>query len=114
MPGEVSSSVVAAGFPSENLPQLFQAVAKGTAAALDAVPGMNSIVRAALVTAQKRVYSTSFATVYLTSLAFGGIALIACFFTTNDIDAYFTNFLNKTVSAKVPTAAKEGDDEKSA
>jgi hypothetical protein len=113
MPGEVSSSVVAAGFPSENLPQLFQAVAKGTAASLDAVPGMSSAVRAALVAAQKRVYSTSFATVYLTSLAFGGIALITCFFTTNDIDAYFTNFLNKTVSAKVPTV-KGGDDEKSA
>lgn len=114
MPGEISNSATKAGFPSENLPQLVQAVAKGTTAALDAVPGMTSAVKIALAAAQKRVYSTSFATVYLASLAFGGIALIACFFTTNDIDVYFTNFLNKTVSTKVPAKTKEGDEESSA
>ena len=112
MPGEVRNSVVAAGFPEDKVPQLLQAMAKGTADALQSVPGFTTVVSAALQAAQKRVYSVSLSTVYLSSLAFGAAALITCFFATNDIDKYFTNFVNKTVSGKGQAENLKDDVEK--
>lgn len=71
-------------------------MANGTAAARQAVPGMNSAVSLAVDAAIKRANATSLGTVYLTSLAFGGIAFICSWFAT-DVGNFFTSFVNKKV-----------------
>lgn len=57
---------------------------------------MNSTIAAALDTATKTSYTQSFRTVYLSSLAFSGVAMIASFFTVN-VDSKMTDFVNKRV-----------------
>lgn len=57
---------------------------------------MNATILAAVTVARKKAYSSSFAIVYLSSIAFGGLALIAAFFTSN-VDSFMTNFVNKRV-----------------
>lgn len=96
---EVTSAAEAAGFPSSDIPSLLQAIASGTADAIDSVPGITASIKEAVTSAVESAYSQSYATVYLSSLAFGGLALISCFFATNDLENYFTAFLNKTVDA---------------
>jgi hypothetical protein len=114
MPGEVTSSMQSAGLPSSSMTALFQAISKNTAAAIQAVPGMTPAIEVALRAAQKRVYSASFSTVYLSSLAFGGLALVSIFFSTDNFDEYFTNFINKTVTTNTIAKVKSnrGDLEK--
>lgn len=73
-------------------------MAKGTAAAFATVPGFNAHIGAALTLATQTAYRDAFKVVYLTSLAFTGTAIIACFFVT-DINQYLTNFVNKTIHA---------------
>lgn len=96
MPQEVIPAVTKAGLPAGSVKALFAAVAKGTTAALDKVPGMTTAIKVALAAAQKRAYARSFSVVYLSSLSFGGLALVVAFFAT-DVDKYLTNFVNKTV-----------------
>ena len=93
LPAAVVPSVEAAGLPSSSVPALFVAVTNGTAAALNDVPGINKVILAALGDAIKNAYSSSFKVVYLSSLAFGGVSIIAAFFAT-DVDKYLTNFVN--------------------
>lgn len=97
MPCEVIPAVTDAGLPKSSLPALFQATAvKAAASALDSVPGMTTAIKVALHAAQKRAYAESFKTVYLSSLAFGGVALIISNLSA-DVDKYLTGFVNKTV-----------------
>ncbi|CAK7224030.1 hypothetical protein SBRCBS47491_005410 [Sporothrix bragantina] len=98
MAPDVTKAVEAAGLPSSSVPQLLTAMANGTTAALNAVPGFNSTINAAMVDGRKTAYATALGDVYLTSIAFGSIALISIFFAKNDIETKFTNFLNKTVT----------------
>lgn len=76
-----------------------KAYANGTSAALKAVPGVTPSVLAALTSAIKASYDSSFKLVYLSSLSFAGFALIAAFFGT-DVDQYMTSFLNKRVDGR--------------
>lgn len=73
---------------------------------------MSETVIAAVQAAMKRAYASSYHVTYLSSLAWGGIALICCFFATNDMENYFTDFLNKTVDAPHIEAAEGKDVEK--
>ncbi|VUC21569.1 unnamed protein product [Clonostachys rosea] len=98
--GYVSNAATDAGFAVNNVPELLKVVAKSTTAgAIGSVPGMTEAVSQAVTAAIKRAYAQSYSTVYLSSLAFGGVALASCFFATNDMEEYFTSFLNKTVDA---------------
>ena len=107
IPQNVPRAVVAAGLPASSVPVLMKALANGTAAAIQAVPGMTPTVLGVFTTAVKDSYSASFRTVYLSSLAFSGIALIAAFFTT-DVDAYMTSFLNKRVDGTQRVESEKG------
>lgn len=113
MPGRVTEYAVAAGYPEDRVPQLLQAVAKGTAAAFQSLPDVTPTVMDAIQAAQKRVYSMSLSTVYLSSLGWGGLALITCFFATKDMENNFTNFVNKIVSSGNQPGHTKEDVEKS-
>jgi hypothetical protein len=95
----VTSYALDAGLPQSSVSSLLGQLANGTSAAYAQVPGANSNIIAAIGAGTKSAYAASFSTVYLSSLAFGGVALIASFFVT-DIEAYMTSFVNKTVAGK--------------
>lgn len=99
MPQKIIPAVTGAGLPSSSLTALFAAIAKGTTTAIDAVPGMNKAIELVLVAAQKRAYAESLKIVYLSSLSFGGFALITAFF-ASDVDKFLTGFVNKTVTGQ--------------
>ncbi|KAJ9641294.1 hypothetical protein H2204_002972 [Knufia peltigerae] len=96
LPQEITTAVEAAGLPASSIPDLFAAVANGTQAALEAVPGIDIGVLDALTLATKHAYTHAFKIVYLSSLGFTGIGLIAAFF-VKDVNDYLTNYVNKTL-----------------
>jgi len=96
LPQEIVPAVENAGLPATSIPKLFAAMTNGTAAALEAVPGMNDNILTAFSIATKDAYSHAFKIVYLSSLAFAGIAIVAAFFVV-DVDKYLTNYVNKTI-----------------
>lgn len=97
LPAQVTGPVEAAGLPSSSITALFTAITNGTTAALQSVPGMDADILAVVGRTVKDAYSMSFKTVYLSSLGFGGLAVIASLFAT-DVDKYLTSFVNKTIS----------------
>jgi hypothetical protein len=96
LPQEIVPAVGGAGLPASSVPELFAAISNGTSAALEAVPGMNDVVLEALRLATKHAYAHAFKIVYLATLAFTGVGLIAAFYIT-DVDDYLTNYVNKTI-----------------
>jgi uncharacterized membrane protein len=98
LPAHVTSAVGTAGLPATSLPALFAAITNGTTAALNSVPGINTTILAALSTATQDANASSYKIVYLSSLGFGGVSIIAAFFATG-IDEYLTGFLNKTITS---------------
>ncbi|CAK7224010.1 hypothetical protein SBRCBS47491_005403 [Sporothrix bragantina] len=99
IPGKIKPAAEAAGLPASSLPQLMKAVANGTDAALQAVPGMTLSVQQAVAAAKKQAYSASLQTVYLSSIAFCGVALIAAC-VVEDVTKYMTNTVNKRIDGK--------------
>lgn len=110
MPSRVTTAATAAGLPQSDISTLLTAISSGVADAIDSVPNMTSVIKQAVSEAMKVAYAKSYATVYLSSLSFGGVALITCFFATHDLENYFTSYLNKTVDAP-HLEAKKGDAE---
>lgn len=96
LPREITLAVEAAGLPSSSLPDLFTAITNGTQAALEAVPGVDSGVLDAVETGTKQAYTLAFRLVFLTTLSFTGIGVIAAFF-VKSVDDYLTNYVNKTL-----------------
>lgn len=60
------------------------------------MPGINEKILEALGVATKHAHANSFKIVYLATLAFTGIGLIASFWIV-DVDAFLTNYVNKTI-----------------
>ena len=89
LPRDVSATAVNAGLPSSSLTDLLEAVSAGTTAAYDAVPGMTASILGKVTEAVKTAYSQSFRTVFLASIAFGGLSVIAACF-AEGVDARFT------------------------
>jgi Fungal trichothecene efflux pump (TRI12) len=90
---------------------LLAAVTNGTAAALESVPGITTNIMAAVADSAKTANAGSYQLVYLSSLAFGGVSIIAAFF-AKPVDMYLTSFVNKTIggpTTKESKAVKEGE-----
>ncbi|KIW01794.1 uncharacterized protein PV09_06966, partial [Verruconis gallopava] len=106
LPKAVTSAAINAGLPSTSVVAVLGAVANGTTAALNAVPGINPNIEAAVTNGVKTAYASSFKTVYLVTIAFGGIAFIAALFTSN-INAMLNNYVSRriagTVADSIPT-----------
>ncbi len=93
---EVTAYAEDAGLPTDSLAPLFTAIANGTAAALDAVPGINDTIAEAVTEGTLQAYHMAFKVVFLSSIAFGGVAIIASAF-VQDIDKFMSSYVNKTL-----------------
>lgn len=96
MPAEIVPAVETAGLPSTSIPDLFKAMANGSTAALEAIPGMNDGILNAYSIATKVAYGHAFRIVYLSTLGFFALGMIASFFVV-DVKELLTDFVNKTV-----------------
>lgn len=110
LPGKVTNVITDTGFSAANLPALIAAAGLNTAAAYKAVPGINDSVTAATQLAVKLAYVQAYRTVYLVAIGFGGVAIIAAFFTLSTDMAMKTN--ERAVILKNEPEAKNiyGDD----
>lgn len=79
IPPRVTSAVQAAGLPLSSVGDFIQAIPLGTQA-LEGIPGVTPKVIAAGILAYQEASALAFKTVFLTTIAFTGIAVIsACF-----------------------------------
>lgn len=97
MPGHITRAGESLGLEPARITQIIAALK--TKAGLKAIPDLESNIVAAMQAALKKAYAASYSTTYLSSLAWGGLALVCCFFAKSNMEDYFTNFVNKTVDA---------------
>lgn len=102
MPKDITQAALAAGLPSSSVDAAIAAVSNGTEAALDAVPGMTTLIEEAIQDGVKTAYASSFKIVYLAAVAFSAIAVIASFFTA-DIDKHMNNYVSRRIGGTVAT-----------
>lgn len=102
IPHDVMEAAVSAGLPSSSVPDVLKAITNGTAAAMSSVSGINPTIEGAVTNGLKTAYASSFSTVYLASIGFGGIAIIASLF-TKDIDKHLTNYVSRRINGTVAT-----------
>lgn len=76
-----------AGIPSAQIPAIAAAAQAGN---LDELPGIRPAILAAVSKIIPTAYSQAFKTVYLASLAFGGIAILSSLF-SKDVQEHLTN-----------------------
>ena len=100
---QIPPKVIAAGLPASSVADYMAAMAAGgSKALLDRVPGLTPDILAKGVTAYRYAYMDAYRTVFLVSLGFGGLAIIASFFIP-DID----KLLGGSVAATLKGREKE-------
>ncbi len=82
IPAEVPPALIGAGLPSSAVADFLTAYSTG-AAALQAVPGINATILAAGTAAYKQASADAYRTVFLSTIAFSGVAIIFAFFTAD-------------------------------
>ena len=87
---DVVPALLKAGLPESSVEKLLTALASGSSSAIAAVPGITTQILALAGTTLKEAYSQSFKIVFLATIPFGVVALIAAFF-TKDIDSRLTH-----------------------
>lgn len=80
---QVPAALVAAGLPVTSVTQFIAAISVGTPAAFAAVPGISSEITVAGLAAYKTANADAYRTVFLTTIAFSGLALVLSFFVPN-------------------------------
>jgi hypothetical protein len=110
IPQKVIPAVTALGLPSSSLPSLLQSIALGD---FSAVPGISPEIIAATGAAVKDAYALSFRTVYLCTLPFGALLIIAGLFSPN-VEQYLTDEVARKMHGKTEkdeVAMKENVDD---
>ena len=98
IPTEVPAALVAAGLPVSSVASYMTAIAGGgKPEALAAVEGLTPDILAAGATAYKFAYSHAYKTIFLTSIAFGVLAIICNLFVPN-IDHLMTDAVAVTLT----------------
>jgi len=92
LPTKVAESVVPLGFKLQDLSALIMALSSGSQTALMKVPGISPRIISSAVYAIKDSYAEGFKLIYLISIAFGSVALLAAIGTKN-IDDTLTDHL---------------------
>jgi hypothetical protein len=87
LPQQVTPAATAAGLPSSSLAPLYAGITAGN---ISDVPGMSSAIAAAVDTATKDAYSMAFRIVFLCTLPFGAIILVAAVIAPN-VEDYLTD-----------------------
>ncbi|KKY26999.1 putative trichothecene efflux pump [Phaeomoniella chlamydospora] len=115
----VTPAALEAGLPQSSLTDLFTAIAAGTTAALEAVPGMTTEIEAAVADALSDGYAAAYSYVYYAAVAVGIVGLIACI-SLKDYDSLFTGHVSRQIykpsddikSVDESTEAEKSDVEK--
>ncbi|KAF3009713.1 hypothetical protein E8E13_008921 [Curvularia kusanoi] len=97
LPQEIIPAATTAGFPSSSLPALFDGVKNGS---ITSVPDMSPDILAAVNAAVKYAYARSYQTVYLCTLPFGALLIIAALFSPN-VEQYLTDEVARKLHATV-------------
>ncbi len=96
---DVVPALVKAGLPASSVEGLLTALNSGSTAAIDAVPGVTKKILAVAGVTLKEAYSESFKIVFLATIPFGVIALVAAFF-AKDIDSRLTHDVVRRLDAR--------------
>ena len=115
----VTPAALEAGLPQSSLTDLFTAIAAGTTASLEAVPGMTTEIEAAVADALSDGYAAAYSYVYYAAVAVGIVGLIACI-SLKDYDSLFTGHVSRQIykpsddikSVDESTEAEKSDVEK--
>jgi len=83
---QVPAALVGAGLPATSVPGFLAAITSGKAEAFQSVPGISQGIVAVGLRAYKVANADAYRTVYLSTLAFSGIAVILTFFAPNTDD----------------------------
>ena len=115
LPLYVVPAATEAGLPATSLTQLFAGI---TAGSFEKVPGITPEITAAVGSAVKHAYSMSFRTIFLCTLPFGAIILVAAIITPN-VEDYLTDDVarrlqGKAVAGTGSTVSQESTNEKQA
>ncbi|CAK1365717.1 unnamed protein product [Cercospora beticola] len=103
---DVVPAVVAAGLPVTSLEAFLTALSTGNTAALQEIPGVTPAAIGAGAAALREAYAKAFKIVWLATLAFGLLAVVASFFTTN-IDDRLSHDVIRRLGAKQKVADVE-------
>lgn len=76
-------ALVKAGLPIRSVVGFLTALETGSAKAIEAIPGVTPTIIGVAEIGMKDAYKKAFAVVYLVTLAFGGAAIIASWWTPN-------------------------------
>lgn len=87
IPQKVAPAALAAGLPSSSIPRLLSGITLGN---FEGIPGISPEIIAATGAAVKDAYATSFRTVYLCTLPFGALLILAAIFSPN-VEQYLTD-----------------------
>ncbi|OCK77436.1 MFS general substrate transporter [Lepidopterella palustris CBS 459.81] len=98
IPPRVTSAVEAAGLPPSSVAAFIKALSGG-ASALDKVPGVTPRILAAGTRAYQEGNSSAFRTVFLSTIAFTGVALISALFLP-DLEALMSNKVATTLGTE--------------
>lgn len=96
IPQKVTPAALAAGLPSSSLPALFTGI---TAGSYTSVPGISPEIIAATSSAVKEAYAESFRTVYLCTIPFGVLLIIAALLSPN-VEKYLTDEVARKMHGK--------------
>lgn len=102
---QVPAKLIAAGLPASSITQYMTAIAAGgSETLLSQIQGLTPEIINQGATAYRYAYADAYRTIFLVSLAFGGLAILVSFFIP-DIDA----LMGGKVAAKLSGREKEGD-----
>lgn len=103
LPRLVIPAATDAGLPASSLTQLFAGI---TAGSLSNVPGMNAEIEEIVGHAVKHAYAMSFRTVFLCTLPFGAIILIAALISPN-VEDYMTDEVARKLQGKAVSGGEQ-------
>lgn len=96
IPAEVPPALVNAGLPASSVVDFLTALTSGVTGAMEAVPGITDQIIAVGVAAYKQANADAYRTVYLSTLAFSGVAICLTYFAPNT-DDYMTSQVAATL-----------------
>ena len=91
----VVPALIKAGLPVASVEPLLTALSAGNSAAILKVPGVNKNIIGVAAVQVKAAYSNAFTLLFLVTLAFGGIAIIAAWFTPALEDRYTNDVMRR-------------------
>lgn len=103
IPQKVVPAAASAGLPSSSFFALGEALKTGD---FTNVPGMSPQIRDAVAAAVKQAYARSYRTVYLCTLPFGALLILAALFSPN-VERYLTDEVARKLQGAAQTETSE-------